>query len=449
MARKGRPALQVQLTAEQRTELGRRVRAATTPQRDVLRARIILECAQGADAKTVARRVGTHSRTVERWRSRFVRKGLVGLNDLPRPGRPPRFSAIDRYEIIAAACNPPVPNPPAVSLAQPSSNDMGRAQTAQIPQTLEMEIGAIKADLPTSSTEPEMTQGKLSTLGQGKTGKAPRLRRTLEQVRQDVLERGTVQSISWSSIQRILSELELRPHRVKGWMHSPDPDFRTKVTAITKLYLHPAPGAVVLSIDEKTGMQALERRFSDHPDVGDHSVRREFEYKRHGTLALLCALEVHTGRVVAECGPTRTAEDLVRFMDHLASLYPQREVHVIWDNLNIHLDGPSSRWTQFNERHEHRFVFHYTPLHASWVNQVELFFSILQRQCLRDGSFGSTQELEREVIEFIADWNENKAHPFRWTFTGYPLQLGISAKEKGQRPSGVQGEEANGACVTG
>jgi len=206
---------------------------------------------------------------------------------------------------------------------------------------------------------------------------------------------------------------------------------------------------VVLSIDEKTGMQALERRFSDHPDAGDRSVRREFEYKRHGTLALLCALEVHTGRVVAECGPTRTAEDLVRFMDHLASLYPQREVHVIWDNLNIHLDGPSSRWTRFNERHEHRFVFHYTPLHASWVNQVELFFSILQRQCLRDGSFDSTEELDLEVMEFIADWNENKAHPFRWTFTGYPLQSGMTAKEKGQRPSGVQGEEANGVCVTG
>jgi len=207
------------------------VRAATTPQRDVLRARIILECAQGQDAKTVARRVGTHSRTVERWRSRFVRKGLVGLNDLPRPGRPPRFSAIDRYEIIAAACNPPVsnvPNPPAVSLVQPSSSDTRDAQTAQIPQTLEKAMGAIKTELPTSSTEREMIQGKLSAPEQGKTGKAPRLRRTLEQVRQDVLERGTVQSISWSSIQRILSELELRPHRVKGWMHSPDPDFRTR-----------------------------------------------------------------------------------------------------------------------------------------------------------------------------------------------------------------------------
>jgi hypothetical protein len=312
---------------------------------------------------------------------------------------------------------------------------------APAPETLQTVTEVIKAELPPSSTLPEP-----SAAGQVKT---PRLRRTLEQIRQDVLERGTVQSISRSSIQRILSELDFRPYRIKGWMHSPDPDFRAKVTAITELYLHPPQGAVVLSIDEKTGMQALERRFADRYDTRGGCIRREFEYKRHGTQALLCALEVHTGRVVAQCGATRTAEDLVSFMDHLASLYPDREVHVIWDNLNIHLEGPSSRWTQFNERHGHRFVFHYTPVHASWVNQVELFFSILQRQCLRDGSFCSTEELRREVMAFIASWNENKARPFRWTFTGYPLQSGMASEEKRKRTSDVQAEKARSACATG
>lgn len=182
---------------------------------------------------------------------------------------------------------------------------------------------------------------------------------------------------------------------------------------------------MVLSIDEKTGMQALERRFPDRPPAPGRPRRREFEYTRHGTQSLLCAFEVHRGRVLTECGPTRTAADLERLMDEVAVAYPTGTVHVIWDCLNIHFDGPVGRWTAFNARHGHRFVFHYTPKHASWVNQGELFFSILQRQCLRDGNFRSTEELRTAVLEFIAAWNRDRARPFRWTFTGYPLQAGI------------------------
>jgi hypothetical protein len=139
---------------------------------------------------------------------------------------------------------------------------------------------------------------------------------------------------------------------------------------------------------------------------------------------LLCAFEVHTGNVVADCGDTRKAADLVQFMERIATAYPHQTVHVIWDCLNIHFDGKDSRWTTFNERHGNRFVFHYTPKHASWVNQVECFFSILQRQCLTHGSFDSVEELREAVLAFLDDWNRNKAHPFRWTFTGYPLQTG-------------------------
>ena len=251
--------------------------------------------------------------------------------------------------------------------------------------------------------------------------------------------------ISRSSYQRILAAGELRPHRVRGWLHSPDPQFREKVTAITELYLHPPAGTVVLSIDEKTGMQALERRFPDRPAAPGRPGRREFEYTRHGTQSLLCAFEVHRGRVVGDCGDTRTAADLVRFMETVAGQYPAGPVHVIWDCLNIHFDGIEQRWTAFNARHGHRFVFHYTPKHASWVNQVELFFSILQRQCLRPGSFRSTAELRTAVLAFLAAWNRDRAHPFRWTFTGYPLQAGARpASGRGRvRGSPRGGEQAN------
>jgi hypothetical protein len=354
----------VTLDAEQRAELQRRVRAGTSLQRDVGRARIILACEPGGSAAAVAQQVGLHPRTVERWRARFQRHGVDGLQDKPRPGPPPKFGPVTRLELIALACEPVA-------------------------------------------------------------GPAGRTTRPLADLAAEAVARGLVDRISQSSYQRILSAVDLRPHRIRGWVHSPDPQFREKVTEITELYLHPPAGAVVLSIDEKTGMQALERRFPDRPPAPSRPRRREFEYTRHGTQSLLCAFEVHRGRVTAECGATRTAADLVRFLEEIAVLFPTGPVHVIWDCLNIHFDGREHRWSAFNARHGHRFVFHYTPKHASWVNQVELFFSILQRQCLRDGSFRSTAELRTAVLAFIAAWNRDRARPFRWTFTGYPLQAGL------------------------
>ena len=291
---------------------------------------------------------------------------LAGLADEPRSGHKPKFSAVARLEIIALACTP----------------------------------------VPTTRAKP---------------------RYTLEDIRQIAIERGVVADISWTSVQRILAGADLRPHLVEGWVHSPDPLFREKVTEITDLYLHPPPGSVVLSIDEKTGMQALERRYPDRPAAPGRKRRREFEYKRHGTQSMLCGLNVHTGRVLAECGDTRTGADLVRFMETVARAYPTGTVHVVWDNLNIHFDGAEQRWTRFNERHGNRFVFHYTPKHASWVNQVELFFSILERQCLRDADFRSKEALRAAALNFVSERNE-RARPFKWTFTGYPLQIGRAEK---------------------
>lgn len=368
MARRGRPCVRLTLNAEQRAALQRRVRAGTSCQRDGLRARIILGSEDGGSAAVVARRVGVHPRTIERWRARFRCHGLRGLQDKPRPGGPPKWAPVTRLELIALACEPV-----------------------------------------------ERHEGKTT--------------RTIAALVDEAVARRLVDGIGWSSYQRLLAESDLRPHRVQGWLHSPDPQFREKVTEITELYRHPPAGAVVLSIDEKTGMQALERRFPDRPAAPGRRPRREFEYTRHGTQSLLCAFEVHRGRVVADCGATRTADDLVRFMERIAALYPTETVHVIWDNLNIHFDGAAGRWTAFNARHGHRFVFHYTPQHASWVNQVELFFSIMPRQCLRDASFHSIEELHTAVLAFIAAWNRDRAHPFRWTFTGYPLQAGANAPQ--------------------
>jgi len=199
------------------------------------------------------------------------------------------------------------------------------------------------------------------------------------------------------------------------WLHSPDPEFAPKVQRICELYRAPPPGSTVLSIDEKTCIQALARRYPTVYPAPGRLGRFEFEYKRHGTLVLLAAFDIRTGQLFGQCRPRRTAEDLLQFMGAVAQRYPRGEVYTIWDNLNIHC---GERWRQFNERHGGRFHFVYTPKHASWVNQVEIWFAILQRRVLRYGNFRSREELRARVEGFIEHWNENEAHPFRWTFRG-------------------------------
>lgn len=372
--RRGRPSLLLELTPEEKAELLRRLRAPTSTQRDANRARIILACAEGGSAQEIASRLGVPVRRVERWRGRFLSKRLKGLGDRPRRGHPPKFDSVTRCEIIALACDP-----------------IGKKITGKDKNGKERFIPII---------------------------------RTIEEVRQEAIDRKIVENIGKTTVQRILSQGQVRPHLVRGWLHSPDPHFRERVAEVCELYLNPPPGTTVLCIDEMSGVQALERRFPDHwgPGESHGRPRRDTEYKRHGTQALIAAFDIRTGRVVATCDQTRTGEDLTRFMREVAAAYPSGIVHVIWDNLNIHYDGPTRRWVRFNEQNGNRFVFHYTPKHASWVNQVEMFFSIVHRQCLRHGDFHSQEELRTALLGFIDEWNLHRAHPFRWSFSGYPLQ---------------------------
>ena len=222
--------------------------------------------------------------------------------------------------------------------------------------------------------------------------------------------------LSKSEIRRILAVEEIRPHHVRLWLHSPDPMFRVKVRAICGVYLaKPAPGDTVLCVDEKTGMQALEHKHPFKPPRRGRSGRREFEYIRRGTRTLFAAFNPHTGHVVGECSKQRKADDLLRFMERVAREYPTGNVTIVWDNLNIH---GGDRWVDFNRRHGGRFRFLYTPLHASWVNQVEIWFSLLARRVLKHGSFATAADLVRAVEGFVCHWNDDEAHPFRWTFRG-------------------------------
>lgn len=164
-------------------------------------------------------------------------------------------------------------------------------------------------------------------------------------------------------------------------------------------------------------MQIIGRKYSN--SVGpDASVRQDHEYVRKGVQHLLGALNVKTGRVHGRVVPKRDANALLSFMKELGRVYRGKKVVVIWDNLNIHHDGPSQRWSKVNADRDNRFEFVYTPLHASWVNQIEQWFSILQRRLLKHRAFSHAEQQRQEVEGFIRWWNTHERRPFRWTFDG-------------------------------
>lgn len=323
----------------------------------VLRARMILMLGAGHGPTRVARALGVSDRVVRTWRARWeASPRLEALDDLPRSGRPPRIALSTRCEVVKLACERP---------------DDKRAPFEAV-----------------------WTQQGIA----------------------DALLAAGGAKISRSSVQRILSARGLRPHRVRQWLHSADPMFREKVARVCDLYLHPPPRSVVLCVDEKP-MQILRRRYPTRIGPGA-VVRREYEYRRGGTCQLLGAYEVGTGRVHGRVVKRRDAKALISFLEEVVRRYPRRTIYIVWDNLNLHLDGRDQRWTRFARRHRGRVRFVHTPLHASWMNQIEIWFSILQRRVIRYGSFDDGAALRAAVLGFIRHWNDKLAHPFRWTFSG-------------------------------
>lgn len=365
---RGRPAQQVALTANDKGILEELVRQKTAAHRDVQRAQIALMANQGETSAYIAEVLGLSEQTVCKWRGRAARLGKEGLNELPRSGRPPRITDAERLQLIALAC-------------ERADDDGGRSTP------------------------------------------------TLNELVVRAQERGIVSHISKTHYHRILQEADLHPHRVRQWLHSPDPDFRSKVNEICDLYRQPPKASVVLSVDEKTGIQAIERKRPDRPPQPGSLRRWEFEYKRHGTQTLIAALDVHSGKVLLSCGKRRTQADLLAFMGKVAKAYPEGPIHVIWDNLNTHLP---EKWEAFNQAQGGRFHFHFTPIHASWVNQVELLFSSYSQACLHNASHTSTAHLREKTLAFFEERNRDPK-PFKWRFRGYQLQTGEPKQKPGRK----------------
>ena len=212
---------------------------------------------------------------------------------------------------------------------------------------------------------------------------------------------------------RVWQRAGLQPHRLERYVVSTDPAFETKAADIIGLYLDPPQHAVVLSVDEKTAIQALDRLDPVLPLSPGRAERHGFEYYRHGTLSLYAALDVATGHVAGMPAERHRSVDFLRFMDRLVSDYgPTQELHVILDNLSAHKTTAVAAWLAAHPQ----VHFHFTPTYSSWLNQVELWFAKIERDLIARGIFTSVPDLRKQLLQYITLHNKT-AHPFKWTYT--------------------------------
>jgi transposase len=251
----------------------------------------------------------------------------------------------------------------------------------------------------------------------------PQLRaRVLERTRQappdgsthwSVRKMAAVMKVSKNLIARIWKEADLKPHRLDRYMASNDPQFEQKAAAIIGLYLEPPQNAAVFCIDEKSAIQALDRLDQRLPLSPGRAEKHGFEYHRHGTLSLYAALNPKTGEVLGQTAPRHTSQEFVDFLEEVVNTQPaEREVHVILDNFSAH---KTDLVKQFLHQHPN-VALHFTPTYSSWLNQVEIWFSKLQRDVIDRGIFTSVADLKRKILRYIRLYQKT-AKPFRWKYS--------------------------------
>lgn len=216
-----------------------------------------------------------------------------------------------------------------------------------------------------------------------------------------------------STVHRILNEGEIKPHKVSYWCgRSPDPEFEQKQGAILGLYLDPPDNAMVLSVDEKSQIQALDRTQPELPLRPGKPRRLTHTYKRHETTSLLAALVVHEGEITGRCVDSHNHRSFLRFLKYLYRRYPHKHLHVIADNLSAHKHTEVMEWV----KRRRRLTLHFTPTYPSWLNQIEIWFSIFTRDLIKGAVWHSKQELIDRILYYIKKYNQERAHPFQWTY---------------------------------
>jgi len=215
-----------------------------------------------------------------------------------------------------------------------------------------------------------------------------------------------------ATIARAWREYGVQPWRTQTFKFSTDPQLVAKVTDVVGLYLAPPDNAIVLCVDEKSQIQALDRTAPMLPMQPGLPERRTHDYKRHGTTTLFAALDIATGTVTGACKPRHRHQEFLAFLKQIARAYPDQELHLVMDNYATHKTVQVRDWLEANPR----IVVHFTPTSGSWLNLVEVWFGIIERQAIHRGSFGSVKDLNAKIRLFLDGWNE-RCRPFVWTKT--------------------------------
>ena len=336
-----RPAPSLGLREGDREELGRLTRSSSVRAGLAQRARIVLLAADGLSNTAIAERLGVSRPTVIGWRDRYAAKGLGGLADEPRPGRP---RIIDHAAIVTATLTPP-----------PKKLGVTHWSTRLLARQLK---------------------------------------------------------ISDATVAKAWRDYRIQPWRAQSFRFSTDPELIAKVIDVVGLYLAPPQDAVVLCVDERSQIQALDRAAPILPLQPGLAERRCHDYIRHGTSTLFAALEIATGQVTGAVKPRHRNQEFLAFLKQVAKAYPDQQLHLVMDNYAAHKHRNVQAWLAANPR----VVCHFTPTHASWMNLVEVWFSLIERQAIHRGSFGSVKDLNAKIRTYIDGWND-RCHPFVWTKT--------------------------------
>lgn len=315
------------------------------------RARIVLWFAEGRSKSEIAVGLRTTRPTVDKWLQRYRDFGVAGLENRVSPGGPRQIP--DRIRSVVLALSRTTP-PAALGISHWS--------------TLEMSKYIKKTE-------------------------------------------GVYVSRAW--VAQLWRENGLKPWRQGTFKLSKDPAFEDKVRDVVGLYLDPPEGEVVVSVDAKTGIQALDRTQPLLPMTFGKTEKRTHDYVRKGTVDLYAAIDVRTGGVVSSLSKTHATPDFLRLMDKVVEEYKGTKIHVVLDNASVHTSAETMAWL---DSQEGRVVFHFTPTGASWLNQIEIWNGIITRQLIRRGTFSSVKVLEKEIEAFVRKWNLDCA-PINWTAT--------------------------------
>jgi len=355
-------ACPVRVTSSLRRVLIRRARGQKTPYRDKIRAQIVLRAADRQTNTQIAAALAVTMDTVRTWRGRFAEHGLAGLADRPRCGRPSRFSAVQRAQVTALACQ--LPSQAGVPLARWSCPELAR----------------------------------------------------------EIVDQGIAEAISPATVRRWLARDAIKPWQFRSWLFPRDPDFAAKAERVLDLYERRwagrtlGPREFVISSDEKTSIQARCRCHPSLPPGRARMMRVNHEYTRGGALAYLAAYDVHRARVFGRCAASTGIVPFMALVEQVMTVEPYASAkRVFWvvDN------GSSHRGQAAIDRLAARFpnaVMVHTPTHASWLNQIEVYFSVVQRKVVSPNDFTDLAEVEQRLTEFEKRYN-HMARPFRWTFT--------------------------------